>query len=217
MNRKVIRNMLSKVDESYRLELLYRAVDRLPEEQLVEVFGALMRYCDQDELAGPTPDVFEDVSEFVGESERGAYYDDPDSLPYGKHSDGTNRWIAECCRLLGLLVESSAEDPTQKVAEAFDSIFELLRQINRGDDTIVFFADEGGAWQVGVEWKSVVPAWSQCLATFETPEACATRTLKLIGEFAAYERDKLMKSATKVLPDEHARALTQATEEKWRD
>ncbi len=217
MNRKVIRDMLSKVGESYRLELLYRVIDRLPEEQLDDVFGELMRYCDQDELAGPTPDVFNEVKTFVEDSKRGAYYDDPDSLPFGTHSEGTNRWIAECCRLLGLLVESSEEDPTPEVAEAFDSIFDLLRQINRGDDTIVFFADEGGAWQVGVEWESVIPAWSQCLASFENPETCAKRILELIDEFAAYERDKLVQAATKALPDEHARALTTAIKEKARD
>lgn len=217
MNRKAIRDMLTKVGDSYRLELLYRAIDRLPEEQLVDVFGELMRYCDQDELAGPTPDVFEEVEQFVEESKRGVYYDDPDSLPFGTHSDGTNRWIAECCRLLGLLVESSDEDPTQKVAEAFDSIFGLLRKINRGDDIIVFFADEGGAWQVGVEWDSVVPAWSQRLAVLEAPETCANKTLKLIDEFASYHRDTLVQSATEVLPNEHARVLTTITGESRHD
>lgn len=219
MNRKAIRDMLSKVGESYRLELLYRAIDRLPEEQMVDVFGELMRYCDQDELAGPTPDVFEEVETFVGESKKGAFYDDIDinSQNFTDKSDGTNRWIAECCRLLGLLVESTEVEPTQHTAEAFDSIFGLLRQINRGDDTIVFFADEGGAWQVGVEWESVVPVWSQCLATFEAPETCATKTLELIDEFASYHRETLVQAVTAVLPDEHARALTTITQESRRE
>ena len=157
MNRRAIRNLLSTVDESYRLELLYRAIDRLPEEQLIGVFGDLIRYCDRAALARPTPDVFEEVTAFVEESKRGAYYDLVDVGSQMEMSAGTVRWIPECCRLLGLLVDASIEGSAQDVAEAFDSIFESLRRINHGDD-IVFLADEGGAWQVGVEWERVVPA-----------------------------------------------------------
>ena len=113
MNRKAIRDMLSKVDESYRLELLYRAIDRLAEEHLVEVFGELIRYADPDEVAGPTPDVFADVETFVEESEGGVKHDSFEvslqNCPGS--SDGTARWSAECNRTLGRLVEVTKEEP----------------------------------------------------------------------------------------------------------
>jgi hypothetical protein len=216
MNRKAIRDMLSKVDESYRLELLYRAIDRLAEEHLVEIFGELIRYADPDEVAGSTPDVFADVETFVEESERGGYYDsfEVNSQNCLDMSDGTARWIAECNRLLGRLDEVGEDEPTEDVAEAFDAIFALLRRINYGDDTIVFFADEGGAWQVGVAWQDVVPAWSRCLVTFETPESCADRMLALIDGFASFHHDEIVAAAAESLPAAHAQALMITAEER---
>ena len=40
---------------------------------------------------------------------------------------------------------------------------------------MVFFADEGGSWQVGVDWKSVLPADFRCLAETAGPEEFARK------------------------------------------
>ena len=38
-----------------------------------------------------------------------------------------------------------------------DILFGLLNHIDKGNDSVVFFADEGGSWQVGVDWAKVLP------------------------------------------------------------
>jgi len=43
--------------------------------------------------------------------------------------------------------------------QVFEVIFSLLRHIDECTDDILFFADEGGSWEVGVNWKKVLPAW----------------------------------------------------------
>jgi hypothetical protein len=40
----------------------------------------------------------------------------------------------------------------------------LLSQVDAYADDILFFADEGGSWEVGVEWESVLPAWFTVLS-----------------------------------------------------
>src|SRR5262249_24272214 len=39
--------------------------------------------------------------------------------------------------------------------------------IDEGHDDIVFFADEGGSWQVGIYWRKVFPPWFRCLSNSE--------------------------------------------------
>jgi hypothetical protein len=34
---------------------------------------------------------------------------------------------------------------------AFDIVFELLDRFDDADDRMVFFADEGGSWMVGID------------------------------------------------------------------
>ncbi|MFU8803428.1 MAG: hypothetical protein ACNA8W_06445 [Bradymonadaceae bacterium] len=218
MNRAVIREALTKVFESYRLELLYRAVDRLPEEHLRDVFGELIKYCDEAELAAPAPDLFEEVVEFVEQSRAGRYYEDyePNSRTSMEQSEGTNRWIAQCCRLLGHLVEATSVEPPEKVLHGFDEIIGLLRQLDWGDDSIVFFTDEGGSWQVGVKWPEVVAACAACLAASEEPEACARRALTLIDEFDASRRNEMVEIAAERLPPQYGAALSTMLEEDSR-
>ena len=80
------------------------------------------------------------------------------SKNYMEKSNGTRTWIAECRRLLDRCVASAkVVDPTD-VREAFEIIFSLLDRLDSGDDEVIFFADEAGAWQVGVEWEKVLPA-----------------------------------------------------------
>ncbi len=55
--------------------------------------------------------------------------------------------------------------------EGFEILFSLLHKIDESPDDIIFFADEAGEWQVGVEWEKVLaqaekdfPADTQALA-----------------------------------------------------
>jgi hypothetical protein len=128
-------------------------------------------------------------------------------------SDGTKRWIAKCRRLLDRLVEEGDEHSPQQVTDAFEAIFGLLQHLNEGDDTIIFFADEAGAWQVGVDWEEVVPAYSSTLSELEAPETCAKQSLGLVNRFASYKRDDLVRAASDQLPPDYGQALMEAKQE----
>jgi len=70
-----------------------------------------------------------------------------------------------------------------------------LRRIDKGDDTIVFFADEGGSWQVGVDWRAVFCAYFASLAQTTDPEEYASTAVALIDEFESYDRDRHLRAA----------------------
>ena len=71
--------------------------------------------------------------------------------------------------------------------EAFDLLFALLRHIDACEDDVIFFADEGGSWQVGVSWKNVLPAYFRCLAETAGPEEFAREVGAAIKDFAIAE------------------------------
>jgi len=39
-----------------------------------------------------------------------------------------------------------------------------MREIDRCERDVVFFADEAGSWQVGVLWDRVLPAWFRSMS-----------------------------------------------------
>jgi hypothetical protein len=74
-------------------------------------------------------------------------------------SRGTETWIAECERLFKRCAAAAKKRPDSEAREAFDILFGLLRRIDEAHDEIVFFADEGGSYEVFVDWKNVLPAY----------------------------------------------------------
>jgi predicted RNase H-like HicB family nuclease len=89
---------------------------------------------------------------------------------------------------------------------AFEVVFNLLRRIDDGED-IVFFADEGGSWQVGVDWKVVFSAWFACLAQTATPEEYARRVVQVIEDLDEPDQAKHMAEARRAAMPAHRRAL----------
>jgi hypothetical protein len=55
------------------------------------------------------------------------------------------------------VAQSQKEDPAT-VCQPFEIIFSLPGKVDECNDDILFFADEGGSWQVGVDWENVLPA-----------------------------------------------------------
>ena len=51
-----------------------------------------------------------------------------------------------------------------------DILLGLLNHMDQGHDDIIFFADEGGSWQVGVDWPKVLPVWFKVLSVTAEPE-----------------------------------------------
>lgn len=104
------------------------------------------------------------------------------------------------------LAESTEDDPVE-VRFAFDTLTALLRHIDEGHDDIVFFADEGGSWQVGVDWKKVFPAWFSCLAKTAEPEEFAQVVVDAVDRFEVFARETHLAAARKVASPQQRRAL----------
>ena len=61
------------------------------------------------------------------------------------------------------------------MSQSFEIIFCLLNKIEERPDDILFFADEGGAWEIGVDWETVLPAWFRVLSVATGPSEYSQR------------------------------------------
>ena len=91
---------------------------------------------------------------------------------------------------------------------AFELIFNLLYEINAMRVDIIFFADEHGAWQVGVHWREVMPAWFKCLAASADADEYAELVHGMISYYAHWESEPLLAAAVTTANPDQAAALT---------
>lgn len=92
-------------------------------------------------------------------------------------------------------MDASRTNRNAETRAAFELIFDLLVTMDDGGDESIFFADEAGSWQVGVNWRKVMPAWFRPLAATSTPDEYAGSVHAMISYFAHYEADQLMPAA----------------------
>ncbi len=182
------------------LSLLDRAIELIPQERLPELIEGFfdLDLLSVDELSEQS--LLEDVLEFHSNSLAGLYYDDfeVNSKNFMERSRGTINWIAEHERLLNrCMIESSQGDPEQ-MRQAFEKLFNLLDEIDECRDDIIFFADEAGAWQVGVEWDDVLPCYFTVLAAVAQPSEYAEGVIKIVKSHANYNSDNYFKLALEV-------------------
>lgn len=191
------------------IHLLDRAVDLIPRTRLaalVEDYVDLNSLRLESRAAGG---LLGAIRAFDAASRQGDYFEDfnVNSKNYMNKSRGTQTWIADCSRLLDNCVTAAGKGRHAEALEGFELIFALLRRIDEGHDDIIFFADEGGSWQVGVYWDTVLAAWLKCLAQTATPEAFVEAAVTTIDEFSSHRRDKHLKEARRVASPEQRKAL----------
>ncbi len=202
-----LRKQLRQFDRSALHAMLGRALEQLSDEQLCTVVADYLRpedlRPDDDE---PTTFAGE-VLDFHQRSVRGEYYEsfDYNSRNYHGQSAGTAGFIAEFTRLLERCVVAS--NSGAEASAEFALLFDLMDKIDECNDDIVFFADEGGAWQLYVDWRVVVPAWCTCLAKTTTAQGFADAVLNLIQNHARCQRDELVAVAASVGTPEQRAAL----------
>ena len=182
------------------LSLLDRAIELSPQERLPELIEGFfdLDLLSVDELSEQS--LLEDVLEFHSDSLAGLYYDDFDvnSKNFMERSRGTINWIAEHERLMNrCLIESRDGDPEQ-MRQVFELLFNLLDEVDECRDDIIFFADEAGAWQVGVEWDEVLPCYFKVLAAVAQPSEYASGVIKIVKSHANYNSDNYFKLALEV-------------------
>jgi len=166
IDRDKLRAPIRKMGTEYVFLMLDDAITLLPQGKLRKLIA---QYLDPDEFR---PDgarkvyLLADVKAFQKASLAGKYYQAfaVNSKNYREKSGGTLAWIADCLRLLERCLVQSKKEDQKTVCQAFEIIFSLLSKIDEGSDDILFFADEGGSWQVGVDWEDVLPACFRVLS-----------------------------------------------------
>jgi hypothetical protein len=158
IDREKLRAMLRRIGDEYVFYMLDEAIDLLPPRKLAKLVGQYMdlRQLRPDSPASATQrSLLEAVKAFDASSRAGRYYVsfNVNSKNCRESSTGTRAFIAECRRLLDRSVAATTKGELAETREAFDTIAALLRHIDEGHDDVVFFADEGGSWQVEVDWK----------------------------------------------------------------
>lgn len=186
-----------------------RAIELVPRAK----FGALIADMVQLEPPPERPrsalSLLDEVRTFRDECLRGEYYDsfEVNSKNYSGTSEGNDAFMAEFDRLIERCIQASAKRPSSTVREAFELLFALLRRLDMDPDSVVFFADEGGSWQVGVDWRAALPAYFRCLADGTPAERFAREVDRAIADFADYDRPKHLATARRVASAEQKVAL----------
>ena len=63
---------------------------------------------------------------------------------------------------------------------------------NQADDDVIFFADDGGSWEFGIDWRQVLPPYFKVLSVAVTPVKYASQVRLLIERRYPCNRDQML-------------------------
>lgn len=177
-----------------------RAAELVPKDNLGPLLGDFMHV---DVLVAPATrpaPLIEEIQQFYDESCDGKYFEhfQVNARNYMKRSRCTDAFVAQFDRSIRQCVQAVGHQPGTSVREAFEILFRLLRRIDEAPDDVVFFADEAGSWQVGINWRVVIPAYFRCLVELVSPEEFANTIDQIIRAFAEHERSLHLRTAYQV-------------------
>lgn len=209
IDKDKLRARLRLIGDEYVFYMLDDAIDLLPEGKLVSLVKKYIRLDDlrPDTLEGMS--LLDRVRRFEAESLARKYYQafDVNSKNCLKKSAGTTAWISTFRRLLdGCALAARRGDPAE-VLQAFDILFGLLDKVDDFRVDIIFFADEHGSWQVGVDWDRVLPSWFAVLAATAEPQDYAQRVGNLVDHHCGHKRDNVIAVAARAATPEQRAAL----------
>jgi len=196
IDRDKLRAAVRKLGKEYVFYMLDDAIELLPPAKLYTI---AKKYVDLKRLRPDAeqtrrPGLLTDVKRFEKKSLAGEYYEsfNVNSKNYMEESAGTSAWIAEFRRLLDRCVINAKESNPAEVRQGMDILFGLLDHVDKGLDDVIFFADEGGSWQVGVDWEKVLPVWFKVLSASAEPQEYATRIATVLSSHYSHGRDKML-------------------------
>jgi hypothetical protein len=205
--RKQIRTGLDMND---LLCLLDRAIAIIPQDRLPEIIEG---YLDLDELIvdddAIKTSLIEEVRNFSQQSLAGVYYEsfNVNSRNHMEQSPGTINWIDEFLTMMERCISESTATEPATVIESFDLLIHLLQEIDDDCDSIVFFADEGGAWQVWSSWEKLIPPYCQALAAIAKPKEYAQKIFDLIQKNDRHDSDQHFQQALSIANAPQKKAL----------
>src|SRR2546421_1219688 len=180
-----LRVALCRMSRRNLLSVAYRAIELVPRARLGALVAGMVQLDLLTEGRRDAPSLLEQVRTFSDSCLRGDYYDsfDVNSKNYMETSEGTDAFMAEFERLIEKCIRASAKGPLSPVREAFELLFALLRRLDRDPESVVFF-DEGGSWQVGVDWRAALVAYFPWLADSASAGHFAREVDRVIADFA---------------------------------
>jgi hypothetical protein len=215
IDRDKLRAAIRKMGTEYVFLMLDDAITLLPETKLRKLIAQYLNPHEFRPDSAKKVDLLADVKAFQKASLAGEYHQAfaVNSKNYTEKSSGTLAWIADCLRLLErCLAQSKKEDP-KTLCQAFEIIFSLLSKIDEGNDDILFFADEGGSWQVGVDRENVLPAWFRVLSATAGPSEYARSITTLLKRHYDHRRAKMLAVARRIATPAQRRALLERKSE----
>jgi hypothetical protein len=221
IDRDKLRAAIRKLGDEYVFYMLDDAIDLLPATKLERLVG---QYIDVKRLrpdrapTGGKRPLLALVKDFDARSRAGQYYEsfNVNSKNYMDTSPGTRSFIADCRRLLDRCVAEAVKGDRAETRASFETIFGLLRHVDECHDDVVFFADEGGAWEVGVDWAKVFSAWFGCLSRTAEPEEFARLVIEVVDELEHHDRDRHITAAKRLATALQRRALEKVAQLKKR-
>ena len=192
-----LRRSLQSLNRGDLLVVAQRALELVPDAMLPVLLGDRVQIDAPVDLGEEVTSLLDAVRSFHATSMSGRYYED---FPVSartciEQSKGTDAFIAEFDRLVVRCVRETEDGPRPEVREAFELLFGLLRHIDECHDDVIFFADEGSSWNVGVPWRTVFPAYFRCLAVSTTAEEFARTVDQEIMDFAGHDRSYFLSEA----------------------
>jgi hypothetical protein len=209
IDRDKLRAAIRKLSDESIFYMLDEAIDLLPSAKLQKL---VKRYLDLEKLQ---PDdkakgtLLADIKAFEKASLAGEYYEEF-AVNYRncmQKSKGTQAWISECHRLLDRCVAQAGKGDPGEVCQAFGVVFGLLDHIDECLDDVVFFADEAGSWQIGVDWKKVLPAWFKALSATAEPHEFVRQIAELLRRHCNYRSENMLALAGRIATPEQRKAI----------
>ncbi|MFQ5471971.1 MAG: hypothetical protein ACE5FA_03660 [Dehalococcoidia bacterium] len=215
IDRERVRDAIQSVERASLLILTDRALDLLSDGQLRSMLDGHI----EAEVLAPairgTESLLQLTKRFHEASLQGQYYEDHDPKNWDACdlSPGTERFIADCHRLLDRCVGAVDHGEHEVARAAFELIFNVIQAIDAANDDILFFADDGGSWRFGINWRKVLPAWFRCLAaSSDAPEYAEGVRSSIEAHSFPTERDALLEIACKVGSEGQRSALLNTIE-----
>jgi hypothetical protein len=197
IDREKLRTAIRKMGGEYIFYMLDDAITLLPEAKLRKL---IENYLDATEFhlnGTQKQNLLADAKAFQEASLSGSYYNRAAS--HSKNGEEnpieTLAWIADCRRLLDRCTKQAAKHNAAEVCQAFEIVFGLLDHIDECEDDVVFFADEGGSWQMDIDWEKVLPAWFSVLSASVEPAEYARRIDAILNRHYADGRAKMLSVA----------------------
>jgi hypothetical protein len=210
IDQEKLRSRLRHQDRGALLRIAERALEALPASKCAAIVGDFLRVEDlAPDGTKPTRSLLEEVREFSRDALAGRYYQSfrVDSRNCMDHSHGTQHFLADFDRIEERIRRASARAKAHETREAYELLFAPLRRIDEGMDDVLFFADEGGSWQVPVDWVRALPVYFRVLARTADAETFARTVDATIADFVHPDRAKYLEVARQVATAPQKQAL----------